>query len=320
MDKMDKTQQKMPMRNNRRCIIFGCSSSSITNPDLKFFRFPLPESPDYKVWLSACKDSYNQIRVLKKPLVCSLHFDPKDVGGRRLNPRSYPKLRLIPSQEYVLIQENKQKMKFLNKVMEEWLLRNRPYRDIYGKVLLSKAKEAADLLDITTFTPSKLWLQDFNEEIAAPGSKLLGKVAPCGLSLQMADVIRDLRQQEQDFKAVQDHLMGADNSIEISDDDDYDDGDFSDSYADLSSKLEVSVTVDEENEDYYEPEAKMPKLQSILLDLDDEEDSSDKKKNISTYRDALKYMKPLEDFALQKEDFRAIGLLTQLEAIFKQQE
>ncbi|XP_055842152.1 uncharacterized protein LOC129909172 [Episyrphus balteatus] len=309
---------KMPMRNNRRCIIYGCSSSSVTNPDLKFFRFPLPESPDYQIWLSACKDSYNQIRILKKPLVCSLHFETRDVGGRRLNPRAYPKLRLVPSEEYVTIQGEKQKMQFLNKVMEEWLLRNRPYRDIYGRVLLSKAKEAADLLDIPSFNPNKLWLQDFNEEIAAPGSKLLGKVAPCGLSLQMADVIRDLRQLEQDQKAVQDHLA-AENSIEISDDDDYDDGDFSDSYADLSSKLEVSVTVDEESSDYYEPGAKMPKLQSILLDLDEEE-ASEKKKSIATYREALKYLKPLEDFALQKEDFRAIGLLTQLEAIFKQQE
>lgn len=311
------------MRNNRRCIITGCSSSSVTNPELKFFRFPLPESQDYQVWLSACKDSYEHIRVLKKPLVCSLHFDPRDVGGRRLNPRAFPRLKLTATAEFKKIQDSRQKMKFLNKVMEEWLLRNRPYRDIYGRVLLTKAKEAADLLEIPSFSPNKLWLQDFNEEIAAPGSKLLGKVEPLGLSLQMADVIRDLRRQDQDKdqdqKVYQNHLE-EENSIEISDDDDYDDGDFSDSYNDVSSKLEVSVTIDEDiKEENYEPGAKMPKLQSILLDLDEEE-ASEKRKNIATYREALKYLKPLEDFALQKEDFRAIGLLTQLEAIFKNQQ
>ncbi|KAH8380112.1 hypothetical protein KR009_009040 [Drosophila setifemur] len=38
---------------------------------------------------------------------------------------------------------------------------------------------------------------------------------------------------------------------------------------------------------------------------------------VDTYKDALRLLKPLEDFALMEENYRAIGLLTQLEKIFE---
>ncbi|EDW31218.1 GL20834 [Drosophila persimilis] len=38
---------------------------------------------------------------------------------------------------------------------------------------------------------------------------------------------------------------------------------------------------------------------------------------VENYQDALRLLKPLEDFALMEENYRAIGLLTQLEQIFK---
>lgn len=40
-------------------------------------------------------------------------------------------------------------------------------------------------------------------------------------------------------------------------------------------------------------------------------------KELETYAQALEYLKPLEDFALFKENFRAIGLISQLETILK---
>lgn len=40
-------------------------------------------------------------------------------------------------------------------------------------------------------------------------------------------------------------------------------------------------------------------------------------KDLETYEQALEYLKPLEDFALFKENFRAIGLLSQLEAVLR---
>ncbi|KAH8252923.1 hypothetical protein KR032_002731, partial [Drosophila birchii] len=38
---------------------------------------------------------------------------------------------------------------------------------------------------------------------------------------------------------------------------------------------------------------------------------------VESYKDALRLLKPLEDFALMEENYRAIGLLTQLEKIFE---
>lgn len=40
-------------------------------------------------------------------------------------------------------------------------------------------------------------------------------------------------------------------------------------------------------------------------------------RDLETYEQAIEYLKPLEDFALFKENFRAIGLISQLEAILK---
>jgi len=38
---------------------------------------------------------------------------------------------------------------------------------------------------------------------------------------------------------------------------------------------------------------------------------------VESYKDALRLLKPLEEFALMEENYRAIGLLTQLEKIFE---
>lgn len=38
---------------------------------------------------------------------------------------------------------------------------------------------------------------------------------------------------------------------------------------------------------------------------------------VETYEQALKHLKPLEDFALREENYRVIGLLSTLEIIFK---
>ncbi|XP_037816542.1 putative uncharacterized protein DDB_G0291608 [Lucilia sericata] len=45
--------------------------------------------------------------------------------------------------------------------------------------------------------------------------------------------------------------------------------------------------------------------------------STNATKDLETYAQALEYLKPLEDFALFKENFRAIGLISQLEVILK---
>ncbi|KAM7359018.1 uncharacterized protein ACRADG_003775 [Cochliomyia hominivorax] len=45
--------------------------------------------------------------------------------------------------------------------------------------------------------------------------------------------------------------------------------------------------------------------------------STNATKDLETYAQALEYLKPLEDFALFKENFRAIGLISQLEIILK---
>jgi len=40
-------------------------------------------------------------------------------------------------------------------------------------------------------------------------------------------------------------------------------------------------------------------------------------KELDSYHQALEYLKPLEDFVLFKENFRAIGLLSQLELVLR---
>lgn len=47
--------------------------------------------------------------------------------------------------------------------------------------------------------------------------------------------------------------------------------------------------------------------------------STNRTKELETYAQALEYLKPLEDFVLFKENFRAIGVLSQLEMIFKKE-
>lgn len=46
-------------------------------------------------------------------------------------------------------------------------------------------------------------------------------------------------------------------------------------------------------------------------------DTNTTTKELETYAQALEYLKPLEDFALFKENFRAIGLISQLETILR---
>lgn len=71
---------------SRFCVVEHCSSRSKTDKQLIFFRFPSNFDPGWRTLIQ------KPIGWVPKPntRICSLHFRPTDIVGRKLRPGAIP--------------------------------------------------------------------------------------------------------------------------------------------------------------------------------------------------------------------------------------
>ncbi|XP_037937548.1 uncharacterized protein LOC119671107 isoform X2 [Teleopsis dalmanni] len=191
----------------RRCCIVGCLSNSRQSPQLQFFQFPKPENPFHNLWKQACHASLGRILPFKKPVVCALHFHPKNIGGRRLTSSAVPSLRLeVPSnlkavEQQAMIDdiERSRKCAYINAVVYEWLVRANLNPQLRGSIthgmIKEKAESAKVIIGSDTFVADNRWLNRFREtHLTGFAQKLsTNQLKPLGQSLWIPDIVQDLQ-------------------------------------------------------------------------------------------------------------------------------
>ncbi|XP_075162287.1 uncharacterized protein LOC142234966 [Haematobia irritans] len=191
----------------RKCCIVGCMSNSRFQPNLQFFQFPRPDNPFYKQWIEACQASLSRILPFKKAFLCSLHFLPQYIGGRRLTSNAVPTLKLdVPSnlkdvEDQVLFVENERSRKhaYINAVVYEWLVRANLNPQLRGSIthgmIKEKAETAKQIIRFDGFTADNRWLNRFRTTHLTNFAKKLAtnQLKPVGPSLWIPDIVQDLQ-------------------------------------------------------------------------------------------------------------------------------
>lgn len=184
----------------------------------------------------------------------------------------------------------------LNSIVHEWLKRALGYKTPFGgELILEQAVRVAKFLDFDEFEPSKAWLRSFKRRHGYYRVDLQSLNVPEDKtkSLKIRDIFEHVKNSI-DFnikQAIELKLMGDSNCIVKNE---------SDSVEIIDSKM------DEENESW-----------DISLEEFPSSENNDENVVIKDNNDALDYLKPLEDFALLTDNFRAIGLISQLESVFR---
>ena len=76
-----------------RCVITHCNSK--TSEERKLFRFPKKDTNKYNEWLTVLeKECQQRVQNLKKPYICSLHFESTSIGKQKLRQKCKPTLFL----------------------------------------------------------------------------------------------------------------------------------------------------------------------------------------------------------------------------------
>ncbi|XP_016989206.1 uncharacterized protein LOC108051579 [Drosophila rhopaloa] len=249
----------------------------------------------------------------------------------------------------------KRKITFLEKCLYEYIQRSQLHHK--GRLDLDNLRTVAislrDILKIESFFPDKVWFNHFKSRYNftfSVGVPVTNRRVP--LSLDLRDIVSYCGRYENKItlahKKTEDelrtdfvHLPLVDQKpeelepeddddcvaievpqelIEIKDDEDED------------PPQKVIKRKREEDDDPVPCGLKIKKVQSLsdVLSADMEippahspghysetSDEAHLPRCVESYKDALRLLKPLEEFALMEENYRAIGLLTQLEKIFE---
>ncbi|XP_017066465.1 uncharacterized protein LOC108104739 [Drosophila eugracilis] len=222
--------------------------------------------------------------------------------------------------------------------------------------LRSVAISLRDILKIESFFPDKVWFNHFKSRYNftfSVGVPVTNRRVP--LSLDLRDIVSYCGRNEHRItlahKNTQDDLKGGSvnspvveqktEEVEPEDDDDCvaievphelieikDDDDNEDDGSDASPQKPFKRKI-EKDVDPTPCGLKIQKIQSLgdgdteLLPVhspghySETSDEAHLPRCVESYKDALRLLKPLEEFALMEENYRAIGLLTQLEKIFE---
>ncbi|XP_070071837.1 uncharacterized protein [Drosophila takahashii] len=249
----------------------------------------------------------------------------------------------------------KRKIAFLEKCMYEYIQRSQLHNK--GRLDMDNLRSVAislrDILKIESFFPDKVWFKHFKSRYNftfSVGVPATSRRVP--LSLDLRDIVSYCGRNEHKItlahKKTQDQLKAGlvhfppvepkPEDAEPEDDDDCvaievppelieikDDED--DDSLERGTKRKL-----EEDEEEISCGLKIQKIQSLSETFSDTEelphanspghysetsDEANLPRCVESYKDALRLLKPLEEFALMEENYRAIGLLTQLEKIFE---
>lgn len=203
----------------------------------------------------------------------------------------------------------------VNRILHEWVKRAQCYQiNITDEILLSFGQEIADHLHNKDFVPSNEWLVDFKQRYQLFNIGLNVKQEPNVLPeerkpLSIAIIIDDLQ------GTYGNSVIPAVNQTQIPDC--Y--GERSESVGSFDGIASGSFYSMDEMLEHEDDSA-------VQVDDDDLTNSSSGKpstmceetsKEIGNYKEALNHLGPLERFALLKENIRAVGLINQLENLFR---
>ncbi|XP_018785887.1 PREDICTED: uncharacterized protein LOC108967088 [Bactrocera latifrons] len=237
-----------------------------------------------------------------------------------------------------------EKIDFLGKVVYEFLLRALYLRMPIGTTIIrQKAFEVKEAIAIENFSPNNVWLRDFKATYNRLDLASMMEHLPSDMdqrrSLKCIDIIEYVSEQEREERRKILTMTKDENCNSVWESD----ADGSNSSCSYEHTMTNSDTDMKSNDD---DSVVGKNIEPIVVNLasDDEEEGSDdvslaKAKSINTpanqsistqkpitlppfpdihsYPEALRHLRVLEDFAMIEENYRAIGLITQLEQIFK---
>lgn len=213
------------------------------------------------------------------------------------------------------------KIALLGEVMHEWFLRARRNPSIClisYKLIQTVAIETKKILSVDNFFPNNAWLLNFRQKYNISEMDMKVQSNSEGpIDLNIGKIVADVVIAEKKKELRADKQKKLLNSLEAA------------GYECQSSRINVRSQSSDD-----EPPTKFPKLEPIdviEIDSDDDEGGDEEEDDcnndddqtedstlvIKTIDQALKHLKPLEDFALMNEDYRVIGLISQLEGILK---
>ncbi|XP_055918650.1 uncharacterized protein LOC129950754 [Eupeodes corollae] len=82
-----------------KCSIIHCEAAKTLRLDIKLFDFPKKDTTKYTQWLSLLGESQEHVKSLKRPYICSKHFEKALIGKKYLRKNAYPSLYLTRSEE-----------------------------------------------------------------------------------------------------------------------------------------------------------------------------------------------------------------------------
>ncbi|CAD7082143.1 unnamed protein product [Hermetia illucens] len=191
-------------------------------------------------------------------------------------------------------------------ILHEWVKRARCYHiNITDDILRSFGQEIADLINFRDFKPTSAWLIQFKQKYKLLNMELNIKQEtdinpadrkPLGISI----IIEDLRREYGDSLICPD---GDTNENELFNEDSKSENSITDNFRSDSTDSAIQMDIEKDN------------LEADVANGNDSEVA----KEISNYREALNQLGPLEQFALLKENIRAVGLINQLENLFREE-
>ncbi|XP_055842159.1 uncharacterized protein LOC129909174 isoform X2 [Episyrphus balteatus] len=186
----------------------------------------------------------------------------------------------------------------LNRIVDEWLKRALGHKiRVSGEMILQKSVQVQRFLDYEEFEPTKAWLRSFRRRHGYYRIDLRSLEVPVDTSksLKIADIFEDV-------KNMLDYNVKRATELKL-------------------IREQGCNNIPEPDEEIIETKPLVPIMQDQSWDMSSEEfpssENNDEMVVIKDNTDALDYLRPLEEFAMLTDNFRAIGLISQLEAIFR---
>ncbi|XP_020807660.1 uncharacterized protein LOC110183667 [Drosophila serrata] len=251
----------------------------------------------------------------------------------------------------------KRKITFLEKCLYEYIQRSQVHHKgrLDMDNLRSVAISLRDILKIDSFFPDKTWFNHFKNHYNftfSVGVPVTHRRVP--LSLDLRDIVSYCSRHDQKITLAQKQLDGKKTTesprtptededdddcvaieiptelIEIKDEDEDEDKKVDSIRKPIKRKMDdnsnqCSLKIEKvyhspqpfSDNDSMEAEVKEPAPAPSPGHNPEVRNEAQLPSCVESYKDALRLLKPLEDFALMEENYRAIGLLTQLEKIFE---
>ncbi|CAD7006442.1 unnamed protein product [Ceratitis capitata] len=244
-----------------------------------------------------------------------------------------------------------EKIDFLGKVVYEFLLRALYLRmPISTSIIRQKAFEVKEAIAIENFSPNNSWLQDFRATYNRLDLTGMMERLPSDMekrqSLKCIDIIDYVSGQEREERRRV-NVLDDENCNNL-----WESGnDNSSTYSNDEHTMGFNMHANEFGSSDYDDEESVNTVEPIVVDLEADDEAGGESVNevyssavkkgavnnnnnnnnvpplkpitpppfadIHSYPEALRHLRVLEDFAMIEENYRAIGLITQLEQIFK---